>query len=87
MSTGLLDDLGGYYCRGQLRVGPQLFEQGCLRAGEPMCMRLTVADFRSFLARDPAADEAVALGDALQAVAVDVESDAVEAVRDARVRV
>lgn len=51
-----------------------------------MRMSLTADDFRSFLARDPEDDESVALGDALKEVAVDVEVDAVEAVRDARER-
>lgn len=49
-------------------------------------MSLTVDDFREFLSTDPEDDESVALGDALREVAVDVEVDSVEAVRDVRER-
>lgn len=49
-------------------------------------MSLTVDDFRAFLTSDPEDDESVALGDALQEVAVDAEVDSVEAVRDVRER-
>lgn len=49
-------------------------------------MSLTMDDFREFLATDPADDESIPLGDALQEVAVDVEVDSVAAVRDVRER-
>jgi len=49
-------------------------------------MSLTADDFREFVTRDPTDDESVPLGDALAAVAVDVEVDSVEAVRDVRER-
>ena len=49
-------------------------------------MSLTTDDFREFLQTDPEDDEDVPLGDALDALAVDVEVDAVEAVRDVRER-
>jgi hypothetical protein len=45
-------------------------------------MSLTTDDFREFLHPDPDDDEAVPLGDALAELAVDVEVDSVEAVRD-----
>jgi hypothetical protein len=47
-------------------------------------MSLTTDDFREFVDPDPDDDETVPLGDALDALAVDVEVDAVEAVRDIR---
>lgn len=50
-------------------------------------MSLTADDFSDFMADDPADDEDVPLGDALQELAVDVDTDAVEAVRDARERI
>jgi hypothetical protein len=49
-------------------------------------MSLTTEDFREFMAGDPEDDETVPLGDALEEVAVDVEVDSVEAVRDVRER-
>lgn len=49
-------------------------------------MSLTTDDFREFMASDPEDDETVPLGDALAALAVDVEVDSVEAVRDLRER-
>ena len=47
-------------------------------------MSLTSDDFSDFVSSDPEDDETVPLGDALAAVAVDVEVDAVDAVRDVR---
>mgnify|MGYP000241762283 CR=1 FL=1 len=49
-------------------------------------MSLTAEDFREFMTADPDDDEAVPLGDALEELAVDVETDSVEAVRDVRER-
>lgn len=49
-------------------------------------MSLTTEDFRDFMAADPEDDETVPLGDALEEIAVDVEVDSVEAVRDIRER-
>jgi len=49
-------------------------------------MSLTTDDFEEFLASDPEDDETVPLGDALAELAVDVEVDAVEVVRDVRER-
>lgn len=49
-------------------------------------MSLTTDDLAEFVATDPEDDESVPLGDALGELAVDVEVDAVEAVRDARER-
>ncbi|MFB6151065.1 MAG: hypothetical protein ABEJ40_04600 [Haloarculaceae archaeon] len=49
-------------------------------------MSLTTDDFADFMETDPEDDETVPLGDALEAVAVDVEVDSVEAVRDVRER-
>lgn len=49
-------------------------------------MSLTADDFREFMATDPEDDESVSLGDALAELAVDVEVDSVEAVRDVRER-
>ncbi|QLG50608.1 hypothetical protein [Natrinema halophilum] len=49
-------------------------------------MSLTTDDFAEFMAGDPEDDEAVPLGDALNELAVDVEVDAVEEVRDVRER-
>lgn len=49
-------------------------------------MSLTTDDFREFMASDPEDDESVPLGDALEELAVDVDVDAVEAVRDLRER-
>ena len=49
-------------------------------------MSLTTEDFREFLGSDPEDDERVPLGDALAELAVDVEVDSVEAVRDVRER-
>lgn len=49
-------------------------------------MSLTTDDFKDFLDEDPEDDESVSLGDALAELAVDVETDSVEAVRDARER-
>jgi len=49
-------------------------------------MSLTTDDFREFLGTDPEDDESVPLGDALSELAVDVEVDAVEEVRDVRER-
>jgi hypothetical protein len=45
-------------------------------------MSLTTDDFREFLDMDPDYDESIALGDALEELAIDVEVDSVEAVRD-----
>jgi hypothetical protein len=50
-------------------------------------MSLTTDDFREFLDSDPEDDETVSLGDALSELAVDVEVDSVEAVRDVRERI
>jgi hypothetical protein len=49
-------------------------------------MSLTTDDFREFMTSDPDDDESVPLGDALAELAVDVEVDSVEAVRDVRER-
>lgn len=49
-------------------------------------MSLTTDDFKAFMTSDPEDDETVPLGDALEELAVDVEVDAVEAVRDVRER-
>ena len=49
-------------------------------------MSLTADDFREFMTSDPDDDKSVPLGDALAELAVDVEVDSVEAVRDARER-
>ncbi|MEF8828661.1 MAG: hypothetical protein V5A49_06480 [Haloarcula sp.] len=49
-------------------------------------MSLTADDFRDFMTSDPEDDESVPLGDALAELAVDVEVDAVEEVRDVRER-
>ncbi|WP_424016953.1 hypothetical protein ACOZ4N_13840 [Halorientalis pallida] len=49
-------------------------------------MSLTTDDFEDFMASDPADDETVPLGDALEELAVDIEVDSVEAVRDVRER-
>ena len=49
-------------------------------------MSLTTEDFTAFMARDPDDDEEIPLGEALDEVAVDVETDAVEAVREPRER-
>jgi hypothetical protein len=48
-------------------------------------MCLTTDDFRDFMANDPD-DESDPLGDALADLAVDVEVNSVEAVRDVRER-
>ncbi|WIV67105.1 hypothetical protein [Natrialbaceae archaeon AArc-T1-2] len=50
-------------------------------------MSLTTDDFAEFMAEDPADDEEVPLGDALEELAVDIEVDAVEEVRDVRERI
>ncbi|WP_167320685.1 hypothetical protein [Haloarcula amylolytica] len=47
-------------------------------------MSLTTDDFRNFTRSDPTDDEDLRLGDALAAVAVDIDVDAVAEVRDAR---
>ncbi|ELZ20263.1 hypothetical protein C475_20857 [Halosimplex carlsbadense 2-9-1] len=49
-------------------------------------MSLTTDDFRDFMGSDPEDDETVPLGDALAELAVDAETDSVEAVRDVRER-
>ena len=49
-------------------------------------MSLTTDDFKEFMSSDPEDDETVPLGDALAELAVDVEVDSVEAVRDIRER-
>lgn len=49
-------------------------------------MGFTTDDFDELLAPDPGDDETVPLGDALAELAVDVETDSVETVRDARER-
>lgn len=49
-------------------------------------MSVTADDFREFMDTDPEDDTAVPLGDALDELALDVEVDAVEAVRDVRER-
>lgn len=49
-------------------------------------MSLTTDDFRDFMDTDPEDDETVPLGDALRELAVDVDVDSVEAVRDVRER-
>ena len=50
-------------------------------------MSLTTDDFAEFMGGDPNDDEEVPLGDALEELAVDVEVDSVEAVRDVRERI
>ena len=47
-------------------------------------MSLTSDDFSEFVEADPNDDETVPLGDALAALAVDVDIDSVAAVRDVR---
>jgi len=49
-------------------------------------MSLTTGDFREFLGSDPDDDESVPLGDALEELALDVDVDAVEEVRDIQER-
>jgi hypothetical protein len=49
-------------------------------------MSLTTDDFEDFMAADPEDDQTVPLGDALDELALDVEVDSVEAVRDVRER-
>jgi len=49
-------------------------------------MSLTTDDLREFTTRDPEDDETVPLGDALGELAIDIEVDSVEAVRDVRER-
>jgi hypothetical protein len=49
-------------------------------------MSLTADDFKEFMDTDPEDDETVPLGDALKEVSLDVELDAVAAVRDVRER-
>jgi len=49
-------------------------------------MSLTTEDIAEFAVEDPADDQRVPLGDALAELAVDVDVDAVEAVRDVRER-
>ena len=49
-------------------------------------MSLTAEDFAEFMAGDPDDDETRPLGDALEELAVDVDVDAVEEVRDVRER-
>ena len=50
-------------------------------------MSLTTDDFREFLGSDPDDDETVPLGDALSELAVDVDVEADDAVRDVRERI
>ncbi|ELZ60596.1 MULTISPECIES: hypothetical protein [Halorubrum] len=50
-------------------------------------MSLTTDDFTAFTGDDPEDDEEVPLGDALRELAVDVDVDSVEAVRDVRERI
>ena len=47
-------------------------------------MSLTTDDFAEFMADDPEDNEEVPLGDALQELAIDIEADTVEEVRDVR---
>ncbi|WP_198400437.1 hypothetical protein [Halodesulfurarchaeum formicicum] len=47
-------------------------------------MSLTADDFRSVGGGDPSDDDSIPLGDALAELAMDVETDAVEAVRESR---
>ena len=49
-------------------------------------MSLTTDEFREFMDSDPDDDESLDLGDSLSELAVDVDVDAVEAVRDVRER-
>jgi len=49
-------------------------------------MSHTTDDFAEFIADDPEDDEEVPLGDALQELAIDIEGDAVEEVRNAHER-
>ncbi|WP_247730262.1 hypothetical protein [Halovivax limisalsi] len=49
-------------------------------------MSLTTEDFAEFMVEDPADDPDTPLGDALAELAVDVELDSVDAVRDVRER-
>ena len=51
--------------------------------GRPSSMSLTAEDFERYLRSD---DDGEPLGDALEALAVDVETDAVAAVREVRER-
>ncbi|WP_176696619.1 hypothetical protein [Haloparvum sedimenti] len=47
-------------------------------------MSLTADDFTDFAPSDPTDDESTPLGDALAELAVDVETDSVEVVRELR---
>ncbi|MFB6140926.1 MAG: hypothetical protein ABEJ26_10875 [Halosimplex sp.] len=49
-------------------------------------MSLTTDDLRELTGSDPEDDDTVPLGDALAELAVDVETDSVETVRDVRER-
>ncbi|WEL21543.1 hypothetical protein [Halorhabdus sp. BNX81] len=49
-------------------------------------MSLTTDDFEDLKAADPDDDETIPFGDALAELAVDVDVDSVEAVRDVRER-
>jgi len=53
-------------------------------ASQLVSMSLTADDFRDFMESDPDDDESLPLGDALDELAVDIEVDSVEAVRDVR---
>jgi len=50
-------------------------------------MSLTTEDFTEFMADDPEDDKDRPLGDALEELSVDVETDAVQSVRDVRERI
>jgi hypothetical protein len=50
-------------------------------------MSLTTDDFAEFMGGNPDDDEKTPLGDALEELAVDVDVDSVEAVRDVRERI
>lgn len=50
-------------------------------------MSLTADDFAAYMDDDPTDDEERPLGDALAELAVDVETDSVDAVRDVRERI
>jgi hypothetical protein len=60
----------------------RLFQQADRMSG----MSLTTDDFRALMGEDPEDDDSIALGDALSELAVKVEVDSVEAVRDVRKR-
>jgi hypothetical protein len=68
--------------RSSCRLTSRLYQNGT----QHVVMSLTTEDFAEFLDSDPEDDESVPLGDALDELAVDVEVDAVDAVREERER-